>query len=207
MTQVLGQKKSYATACSYYGFTEQTFAEAYVVSSKPHRPENIRGRKYVFAFVPPPKFIGYEEMDIFGRPILIATPERAVLDAVERPEYAGGLPEVSRIVGKAAPKLDFNLLVELARTWKQSALIQRLGFLLDLHQVKIPEGNRLALKSLIKPSNKIYLARRGRWKGKARYNPDWYVVENIPRELLLEGMQSKRRFAFNGKTPPYRKGK
>jgi predicted transcriptional regulator of viral defense system len=197
---------SFGTACSYYGFTEQAFAEMYVVSSKPHRPEEIGGRKYIFAFVSSPKFIGFEKIEIFGRPILMATPERALLDAIERPEYAGGLPEVSRIVAKAAPKIDWKRVVELARRWKQSALIQKLGFLLDIHGINIPDLYRDNLKSLINPNNKIYLARRGRWKAKTQYNPEWFVIENIPRELLLEGTLGKRRFVFKKKSIGSKKG-
>ena len=188
---------SFGSACSYYGFTEQAFAEMYLVSSKKHTAELVREKKYVFAYTPQSRFFGFEKIEIFGCKVEIATPERAILDALDRPEYAGGISEVSRIVRKAAPKLDFKRLLEFARTWNQSALVQRLGYLLDLNQIKITKQNRNELKRLVNPNNKIHLAARRRWNATTHLNTEWHIIENVPKEILLEKTEgTKRPFIF-----------
>ena len=55
----------------------------------------------------------------------MATRERALLDAIDRPRYAGGIGEVSRIVGRAGPGLAWERLPELAGRWGESAIVQR----------------------------------------------------------------------------------
>jgi predicted transcriptional regulator of viral defense system len=185
---------SFGTACSYYGFTDQVFTEMYVATTKARPAEEIRGKKYIFAAMKQDRFFGSEETKVFGRPVPMATPERAVLDALERPQYAGGLPEVSRIIKKAGLKLDLHRLIEYARSWKESALVQRLGYFLDLHQIQLPSEIRTELKSLVKPDNKIYLAPRGRWKMPARLNSEWIIVENVPKAVLTENAEGRRPF-------------
>jgi len=193
---------SFGNACSHYGFTDQVFAEMYVASATRHSPIVVRGKKYVFAFTPKQRFFGFENVNVLERQVPMALPERAILDALDRPQLAGGLSEVSRIIAKAGSKLDFDRLLKFARRWNQSALVQRLGYFLDLHQIVLPPEFREQLKELSKPNSKIYLAPRGRWKTEHRFNREWQVVENISRKLLLEESKTKRRLIPKSKTPP-----
>ncbi len=190
---------SFGSACSYYGFTDQVFAEMYAASTTRHSPLEMRGKKYVLAFTPKQRFYGFGEARVLERNVPMALPERAVLYALDRPQYAGGLSEVSRIIGKAGSKIDFARLLEFARRWKQSALVQRLGFFLDLHQITLPAEFWGQLKELIRPNSKIYLAPRGRWKAEGRLNREWQVVENISRDLLLEENKNRHRFVSKTK--------
>ena len=185
---------SFGTACSFYGLTDQVFAEMYLATTKAHPAEEIRGKKYVFAAMGRTRFFGYEKSNVFGREVPMATLERAILDALDRPQYAGGLAEVSQIIKRAGPKLDFARLLEYARVWKESAVFQRLGFILDLQKIEIPKDIRTQLKALIKPGNKIYLAPRGKWKVPARLNSEWAIVENVTKHILTESTQGRRPF-------------
>jgi predicted transcriptional regulator of viral defense system len=189
---------SYGTACSHYGFTDQVFAEMYVATTKPRPSEMIRGKKYVFAVMKKERFFGHEETQVLGRKAAMATPERAILDALDRPQYAGGLAEVSRIIRRAGSKLNFQRLLEYASSWNESALVQRLGFFLDLHQIELPKEVREGLTSLVKPGNKIYLAPRGRWNVPAKLNAEWTVVENVPKSVLTESVEGRRQWRAAG---------
>lgn len=197
---------SFGSASSFYGFTEQTFAEMYLASAKRHRPEEIRSKKYIFAYTPNALFFGFEEVEIFGNKVQMAVPERAILDALDRPEYAGGITEVSRIIRKSGQKIDFDKILKFVRAWNQSALVQRFGFLLDLHQIKITNEIRNELKKLVKPDNKIYLTTRGKWKTPLRLNTEWTVIENVPRDILLENEEGKRLFIFKKNLTATRNG-
>ncbi len=185
---------SFGTACSFYGFTDQVFAEIFLASSKSRTPQHIRGKKYVFALVPRARFLAYQKVKAFGQPVQMATPERAVLDALERPRYAGDLAEVSRIIRVAWPKLDLGKLLDLLQIWKQSALVQRLGFFIDLHGIQIPPKFRAHLKKLVRSNNKIYLTTQGRWNTSTHLNSEWLIIENIPKSILLEGTENKRPY-------------
>ena len=51
--------------------------------------------------VPEQRFFAFTEQTVLGEPVQMATLERALLDALDRPQH-GGLGEVSRIVSHAA---------------------------------------------------------------------------------------------------------
>ena len=108
---------SFGTACTHHGLTEQVFSEVYLVCQEHRRPETIRDKRYVFVYVPEEQFFGFEEVAVFGHAVQMATTERAVLDAIDRPRYAGGIGEVSRIIARAASKVSWDVLIALARKW------------------------------------------------------------------------------------------
>lgn len=184
---------SFGTACTHHGLTEQVFSEVYLACLKQRRPENIRDKRYVFVHVPEPRFFGFEKINALGHAVHMATTERAVLDAIDRPRYAGGIGEVSRIIARAASKVSWDVLLELAGKWRSSALIQRLGYFLDLHQVDVPDQIRAAQLELVWPKSKIQLASRRKWGTTGRLVRPWNVVENVPWEVLISKDENPRR--------------
>lgn len=123
----------------------------------------------------------------------MATPERAVLDVIDRPRYAGGIGEVSRIVARATHKPSWDTLLELASTWGSSALVQRLGYFVDLHRVDLPDHVRTPLLGLVRPQSKIQLGSRRRWGTTGWLVRPWHVVENVPQEVLVSREEKPRR--------------
>ena len=188
---------SFGTACTHHGLTEQVFAEVYVACRRHHRPETIRGMRYVFVHVPEPRFFGFEETPVLGQLVQMATLERALLDAIDRPRHAGGIGEVSRIAARAATKLSWEALFHLAHRWGSSALVQRLGYFLDLHQAEVPANASAALVELIRSRSKILLGSRRRWGTGGKLVRPWNVVENVPRDVLIpKGEKPRRRVIF-----------
>jgi predicted transcriptional regulator of viral defense system len=184
---------SYGTACTHHGLTEQAFAEVYLACRERRRTETIRGKRYVFVYVPEKHFFGFEETLVLGQPVQMATLERALLDAIERPRYAGGIGEVSRIAARAAPRVSWDALIELLRKWRSSALVQRVGYFLDLHGAEIPGEVREALLELILPTSKIQLGARRKWGTSGKLVRPWNVVENVPRDVLMPKEEKPRR--------------
>ena len=115
----------------------------------------------------------------------MATLERALLDGVDRPRHSGGIGEVSRIAMCAAPRISWDALVELAHRWSSSALVQRLGYLFDLHHAPMPESTKAELLAIIRPHSKIHLGSRRRWGNSGKLAKPWNVVVNVPQEVLL----------------------
>ena len=190
---------SYGTACTHHGLTEQAFAEVYLACRERRRTETIRGKRYVFVYVPEKHFFGFEETLVLGQPIQMATLERALLDAIERPRYAGGVGEVSRIAARAAPRLSWDALLDLLRKWRSSALVQRVGYFLDLHGAAVPNEVREALLELVLPSSKIQLGSRRTWGTSGKLVRPWHVVENVPRDVLISKEEKPRRRVIFGK--------
>lgn len=177
---------SFGTACTHHSFTEQVFREIYVACPERRPRHTVRGRRYVWVYVPESRFFGYEDVKVLGQPVSMATRERALLDALDRPAYAGGIGEVSHVVRGAAAKVDWTALLHAVRRWGESAIAQRLGYLLDLHRAKFPVHARRGLKACMRPSNPVYLGPRSRWGSSGPVDPTWNVVQNAPREVLTE---------------------
>lgn len=184
---------SFGTACTHHGFTEQVFAEVYLACRKRRRTETIRGKRYVCVYVPEPRFFGFAQTSVLGQLVQMATPERALLDAIDRPRHAGGIGEVSRIAGRASTKVSWNALLDLAHRWGSSALVQRLGYFFDLRQVELPPSVRVGLIDLIRPKSKILLGARRRWGTTGKLIRPWNVVENLPRDVLIPRDEKPRR--------------
>lgn len=193
---------SFGTACTHYGFTEQVFSDVYLAGPEERRPETIRDKRYVFVHVPEPRFFGFEEVSVLGHAVQMATAERALLDAIDRPRYAGAIGEVSRIALRAASRVSWDALLELARKWNSSALVQRLGYFMDLHQVDVADETRAALLDLVRPRSKIQLGPRRRWGTTGKLIRPWNVVENVPRDVLISKEEKPRRRVDFAKKKP-----
>ena len=176
---------SFGSVCTHYGLTEQVFSEVYLACQEHRRPETIRHKRYVFVHVPGRRFFGLEEIAALGQAVQMATAERAVLDAVDRPRFAGGIGEVSRIVSRAAAKVSWDELIRLARKWGSSSLVQRLGYFVDLRGVELPDRVRSSLLELVRPKSKIQLASRRKWGSSGKLVRPWNVIENVPRDVLV----------------------
>ena len=160
----------------------------------------VRSTRYVFVYVAAARFFGFTEATALGEPVQMATLERALLDAIDRPRYAGGIGEVSSIAARAATRVSWEELLEIARRWRSSALVQRLGYFLDLHRAELPPSARSALLALVRPQSKIQLGSRRRWGTTGKLVRPWNVVENVPREVLLPPSEKpRRRVVFEGK--------
>lgn len=184
---------SFGTACTHHRLTEQTFSEVYIACRVRRRPETIRGKRYVYVQLPEERYFGHEETSVLGHVVRMATAERALLDALDRPRYAGGISEVSRMVGRGAARLSWDRLLTFAARWQQSAIVQRLGHLLDVHGADVPRAVREQFLGLINPRSKVHLGSRERWGSTGRLARPWNVVENVPPEILVETRDRGRR--------------
>lgn len=191
---------SFGTACTHHGLTEQVFAEIYLACQQHRRTATVRGTRYVFAYVPQHRFFGFAPTAVLGQTVQMATIERALLDAIDRPRYAGGIGEVSRIAARAAARVSWDAVLGAARGWGSSALVQRLGYLLDLHSIDVPAEVREALLELVRPHSKIQIGPRRRWGTSGRLVQPWNVVENVPHDVLLPADTPGRRVDLRRRT-------
>lgn len=175
---------SYATANHFYGFSTQVPATVYVATTKTRRPTEIRGVEYRFVSLKPSKFFGHQETQVYTAKVMMAEPEKAVVDSLDKMGYAGGIAEVAQVVQTARRRVDLHNLADYALRMRSHALVQRLGYLLEtLGGPLLPEVADRLLAGVGR--SKTYLGPTGRWGTGGEYNARWQVVVNVPEQQLL----------------------
>jgi len=121
----------YWSALHFHGLTEQVPRTVFVATTRKCRPLDFDGTRFVFVRVAPYKFFGYRREMVGDLPVLVAEREKALVDSLDQPRYAGGLLEVAKALYHAREQLDPERLVEYANRMRNRSLCSRLGYLLD----------------------------------------------------------------------------
>lgn len=177
---------SFATAAFFHGLSTQASATVYIATTvrKGRRLLTVRGKRYRLVVQPDHKFFGAKEVDAYGSQVMMARPEKTVVDALDRPKYAGDMPAIAAMLQRGQGQLDWSRLAEYALRFRSQALVQRLGYLVDLLDVRIELDVRGRLLDGVGKST-TYLGRTSRWGTGGDYDATWRVVDNVPRRELL----------------------
>ncbi len=169
---------SFWTALNFYKFTEQMPRTIFLVTTKKAKSITLLDRKIVFVRLSRKRFFGYEKIDN----IVIAEKEKALIDSLLLPRYAGGIEEVFKCLLNAWVEVDKRKLIEYALKMKNKSLIKRLGYLIEHGNFKIERG---LLKKMEKKIGKGYS--KLDTTGKViEYNKKWKLIINVPKEKLFE---------------------
>jgi predicted transcriptional regulator of viral defense system len=176
---------SYATAAFFHGLSTQAAATVYIATTaRREGPLVVRDKEYRLVFQPAHKFFGAQDVDAYGSHVQMAEPEKAILDCLDRPQYAGDIPEVAAMLWHGKGRLDWPRLADYALRFRSQSLVQRLGHLADLLSLPIDaEARERLLRGTGK--NTCYLGQPSRWGRGGAYNATWRVVDNVPRSELL----------------------
>jgi predicted transcriptional regulator of viral defense system len=117
----------------------------------------------------------------------MAEPEKTVLDCLDRPVYAGGIPEVAGMLWQGQGRLDWPKLAGYALRYKSQALVQRLGCLIDLLGLSAPAQARDALLTHVGRARPTWDNPSSEAGG--TYHAAWHLMANIPREALLADIE------------------
>ncbi|MBM3303555.1 MAG: hypothetical protein FJY76_00520 [Candidatus Aenigmarchaeota archaeon] len=126
---------SFWSALSYYGLSDQTPREICLATTKYSKP--IAGFRYVT--ISKRRFFGY----VMTGNTVIAEKEKAVVDSLLFPKYAGGIAEIRKCVEAGLESLDRRRLADYALKVGSKALVKRLGFLLESMGCRGKETERL----------------------------------------------------------------
>jgi len=144
---------SFWSALSYYGFTDQLPKTMFFASTRYRK----KTKNYKYITISKRRFFGYINV---GN-IIIAEKEKAIIDSLLFPKYAGGVRELIDCIKAAKNELDINKLIDYAIKIKSKAVLRRLGFILELIGFKetkkifrkIGKGYELLDPSLNKKNN------------------------------------------------------
>jgi predicted transcriptional regulator of viral defense system len=176
---------SFATSAYYHGLTTQASLTVYIATSQGKtRKLIVREKTYQTILQPVDKFFGFSEVNAYGTRVMMAEPEKTILDSLDKPGYAGDIPEVVIMLWRGKNHLNWTQLAEYAIRFKSQSLIQRLGYLTDLLELASHETFRETLLSYLGKST-CYLGQPSRWQTGGTHDPVWRVMVNIPRQVLL----------------------
>jgi len=172
---------AYWTMLNHYGYTEQVVPTVFIASVKRKRETTIAGVTYKFIKLSPYKFFGIANIEINGNKIQVSDKEKTIIDCLDHPEYCGGIVEVAKGIWNAREDINYNKLLRYAQRMRNSSIMKRLGFILEIFGVdkKIDmEILRKNLKSGFSPLDPLL-------PHKGSYLSRWNLLINISKEELL----------------------
>ena len=175
---------SYATANHHYGFTAQVPATVYLVTTHSHRTVHLRDVTYRFVAVTPAKFFGFHTVRVLTTEVMMAEPEKALVDSLDKPRLAGGIVEVAALLAAARNHVAWGKVSEYALRMDNRSLVQRLGYVADLLHLPLPATIREQLRAAVQ-HGKTYLGPTTMWGTGGQYDAVWQIVVNVPQDQLL----------------------
>ena len=163
---------SFWSALNYYKFTEQLPRTVFVAATKSKRDIEFENNKIKFVTIAKKRFFGYRKVD----EIIIAQREKALLDSLLLPRYAGGIDEVFKCLKNAWDEIDKELLVEYAMKMENKSLLKRLGHLIESGNLEI---NRELIEKMRSKTGKGYSKLDPEMERKGEYNNKWRLVINV----------------------------
>lgn len=188
---------SYQTANNYYGFTSQFSPKAYICTVKSRRSFRWRNTSYKFVTLIDEKFFGFTKIEADGCEVNIAEPEKTVLDSLDKPDYCGGIPQVSYVLYNAfSSNLDLDKLLSYALRMGSKAVLHRLSYLVDLLSergyVKVGKDFLDAVSDIIpEGASYTYLGPVGTHGRKGSVEGRWKIVMNVDETTVLSELEVK----------------
>lgn len=182
---------SFISALHRYSLTEQVPFTVFIATTARHKP--VIFQRYTFQYVrlQPHKFFGYSKEIQADLPVLMAHPEKAIVDSLDqiRYHYGGGVQDIVKALyrGSHDSTIDLGRLVDYALLMKNKSLAARLGYLARLAVIPGLEIERLkeALPAGLVPLDPSR-------PHSSQWNTEWMINVNIEQEELLDFLEGVR---------------
>lgn len=129
----------YYSALQIHNLITQPSLKEQIVVAKQIRPSQIqiKGVTFQFIFHNENHFFGSKKIwiDSYNK-VLCSDLEKTLIDCLFKPDYAGGIVEIARALFISRDKIKFNQLFEYSVRFNSQTVIKRLGFLLELLDIK-----------------------------------------------------------------------
>jgi predicted transcriptional regulator of viral defense system len=164
-------------AFTYHHLTQQLYTsaiDAFVAQRRRNR--RLANAEIRFHVIPEESLsVGTEPAHLEGVTVVVSSPERTLLDALDYPDSVGGLRAGVKLVASALNRVDDARLIPLAAGHSRVSTCQRLGVLLE--RAKVARSALAPLRRRIRENHSVVSLlpdnpRHG------RVHPDWRVVEN-----------------------------
>jgi predicted transcriptional regulator of viral defense system len=178
----------YFSALQIHTLTTQPSLKEHIVVNKQIKPSSLIVKDIPFQFVyhNGKHFFGNKKtwIDSFNR-VQCSDLEKTIIDCLFKPDYAGGITEIAKAIYKIKDKIDYSKLWEYSKRFESQAVVKRLGFLLELLEIK-----HAALEELqkLRTDSVVLLEPSYPKEGKIIYR--WSVQQNIDTESIISPIYS-----------------
>jgi len=172
---------SFWTALSFYKFTEQLPTEILLVSTKKGRQINFYGTKIRFIKLSQNRFFGYVKIN----ETVIAEKEKALVDSLLLPRYAGGISEISKCLRNSWKEINPKTLIDYALKMNNKSVLKRLGYLMETEKLKC---DKKLVEKINKKIGRGYSKLDPQLPKTKNYDKKWALIINAETGKLIEGV-------------------
>ncbi|MBX9878962.1 MAG: type IV toxin-antitoxin system AbiEi family antitoxin domain-containing protein [Candidatus Obscuribacterales bacterium] len=171
---------AYGSAAEYHGLTTQIFQNVLLATPRRRNQMSQPELKLRFILIDSENYVGFQKTTK-APDVKVATIERTIIDAIDRPDLCGGISDLKEILNRARGKASIQRILEYLPTYHSKSLIQRVGYLLESEGFGLKPAEKKRLLSWCH-GNKTYLFSR-KQAGTTKlqhYSKDWQLVINAP---------------------------
>jgi predicted transcriptional regulator of viral defense system len=176
----------YYSALQIHNLITQPSLKEQIVVSKQMRPSVIKIKNVSFQFIyhNESHFFGSKNMwvDSFNK-VQCSDLEKTIIDCLFKPDYAGGIVEVARAMYISKDKIKFDTLLDYTKKFKSQAVIKRLGFLLELLEIK-----NSIIEELQKTKSASYVLLDTELPKSGKRISRWSIQQNLETETIKSAM-------------------
>jgi predicted transcriptional regulator of viral defense system len=174
---------AYWSALNFHVFTEQTPFTVFVVTTRRAKNVEVLGIRYNFVTLSKRKFFGFVQTAVDTHRINISDREKTLADSLDHPEYCGGIVEVAKCLWNAKNKVLIEKIVSDAEKMGNTAIIKRLGYLLESLNINVDEKIMSRMREVISPGMSPLDPAMPK---KGTYNTRWNLLLNVSEENFGE---------------------
>lgn len=178
----------YFSALQIHNLTTQPNLKEQVVVSKQMKPSilMVKGIPFQFIYHNEEHFFGGKKtwIDSF-QTVQCSDLEKTFIDCFFKPQYAGGITEIAKAIHKSKDKVDYPKLLDYADRFNSQAVIKRLGFLLELLEIKNP-----VIDKLQKLRTNSFVALEPSYPKAGKNISRWAIQQNIDSDSILSPIYS-----------------
>ena len=163
---------SFWTALNYYKFTEQLPSTIFIATTRQKKDLKLENNTIKFIKIAESRFFGYRKTD----DTVIAEKEKALIDSLLFPRYAGGIVEVSKCLRNAWTEVNQVTLIEYALKMKNKTLVKRLGYLIENNHLAI---DMKRLNKLERGIGRGYSKLDPQLSNRGGYDKKWKLIVNV----------------------------
>ena len=105
--------------------------------------------------------------------------EKTFVDCMFKPDYSGGIVEIAKAIYISKDKIKYSRLLEYVERFNSQAVIKRLGFLLEILEMKTD-----IIENLQKMKTKSYVLLDTELPKTGKMNSRWSIQQNIETETI-----------------------
>ncbi len=178
----------YYSAMQIHSLITQPALKEQIVVNKQLKPSLVKVKMIPFQFIYHNKkhFFGGKKtwVNSFNQ-IQCSDLEKTIVDALFKPDYAGGISEIARAIYKSKEIIDYKKLFDYAVKFDSIAVSKRLGYLLEILNIENP-----IIDLLQKINSKSYFLLDPSAPENDILLPKWKLFNNVDKQSILSPLFS-----------------